>query len=350
MKKKIENEINLYEIFYILFSNKFKILIITIASILITILFEQTIKIDKSQNQNYLLTFSIDPIDKFDELKYSTYNNLFRDGLKRKLTEIDIKLLEGAPEIKSLMNTSLNLNDFSFFKIETSSLYNLALDKINNKKSFIKLLNKTDLFKKKKYLDGQEYKNSRNLEIQTMKMFPNKSKINHRNIASYNFSLASEKFDTLEKSNQFVEELEKIINLEIKDEITEQFNKLYTEQKNNTLASQKYLNGLIATTTDEQLIKILNIKSIEKDFELENINRMNKVFNNTPLNSENFSAVELNLDNSSYLNLNKNKTTNWMNLFIKSTIFGILSAMIFTLIYHYYFNRKKLRLKHSKNY
>jgi len=55
MKKKIENEINLYEGFYILFSNKFKILIITIASILITILFEQTIKIDKSQNQNYLL-------------------------------------------------------------------------------------------------------------------------------------------------------------------------------------------------------------------------------------------------------------------------------------------------------
>ena len=106
MKKKIKNEMNLYEVFYILFSNKFKILIITIASILIAILFELTTKTDKLQNQKYILTFLIHPIDKFEELSYSVYN-------KFNLSKIDINFTENVTAIndQTYLNTLL-INKF----------------------------------------------------------------------------------------------------------------------------------------------------------------------------------------------------------------------------------------------
>lgn len=281
------------------------------------------------------MTLSIDPIDKFEELKYSTYNNYYNEQLIINTKETNI---------------SSNFNNFSFFKFEISSLYNLALDKINNKNSFINLLKKTDIFKEKKYLDEKEFINLLNSELKSMKMFIDKSKINHRDVVLYNFSILSEEFDTFEKSYQLVKQLEKIINLEIKHEINESFDMLCANQRVSNLAKQKHLNALISTTTDEELRKILNIKLVEKEFELQNINQVIEIFKNTPVNSENFFAVKLNIDQREYLNLNKNEPYNLMTLVIKSTVFGILLAILFTLFYHHYFSKKKLGLKYRKNY
>jgi hypothetical protein len=341
MKKKIENEINLYEGFYILFSNKFKILIITIASILIAIISEQA-NVNKPQSQKYILTFSTYPIDRMEEFNYLSYNSFIKN-LSFK-NEIYNKL-----ETNPGSNLSEINSQFPFFRINSLELYNLALDKFSNEDFLTKILKETSLFKKNKYAEEQAHINSPSLEAKTIKMFLDKS--NYRDFNLYNFTITSEKFDNLEKNYQFLLDLEKIINLEIKHDITEIFNRLYFSQKNFFQKSIKNIENLNSIETDQQLKRFLNSKIIELNLKLKNIEELNKLFHLTPINSENFSAVKLDINEGEFKsNLNKNKPTSMKTLVIKSTVFGILSAILFTLFYHYYFSRKKLRLKYRKNY
>jgi LPS O-antigen subunit length determinant protein (WzzB/FepE family) len=339
MKNKIKNEINLYEVFYILFSNKFKILIITIASILIAIISEKA-NVNKSQSQKHTLTFSAYPIDRMEEFNYLTYNGR-------------IKTLHSKNNIFNQTETNLNLNlrDIKsvspFFSINSSVLYNFALDKFNSENFSTKILKKTSLFKKNNYAEEQAQINSPSLEV---KMFLNKSNSNYQNLKLYDVIITSEKFDNLEKNYQFLVELEKIINLEIKHDIVSIFNSLYLSQKKFFQETTKHLKNLNSIETDQQIKKFFNFKIIELNLELKNIEDLNKLFYLTPINSENFIAVKLDFNEVPKPNLSKNKTTSMMTLVIKSTVFGILLAILFTLFYHHYFSRKKLRLKYRKNY
>jgi len=342
MKNKIKNEINLYEVFYILFSNKFKILIITIASILIAIISEKA-NVNKSQSQKHTLTFSTYPIDRMEEFNYLTYNGRIQTlHYKNNIfNQTETNLNSNLREIKSV---------FPFFSIDSSVLYNFALDKFNSKNFSTKILEETSLFKKNNYAEEQAQINSPSLEAKITKMFLNKSKSNYQNLKLYDFIITSEKFDNLEKNYQFLVELEKIINLEIKHDIVSIFNSSYLSQKKIFQETIKYLENLNSIETDQQIKKILNFKIIELNLKLKNIEDLNKLFYLTPINSENFIAVKLDFNEVPKPNLSKNKTTSMMTLVIKSTVFGILLAILFTLFYHHYFSRKKLRLKYRKNY
>ena len=128
------------------------------------------------------------------------------------------------------------------------------------------------------------------------------------------------------------------------------FNKLYSLQKKFFQESIKHLENLNSIETDQQFKKNLNIKINELNDELKGIEDLNKFFYLTPINSENFNAVKLDFNEASKSNLNENKPTSMKTLVIKSTVFGILLAILFTLFYHHYFSKKKLGLKYRKNY
>lgn len=295
---KIDDEINILEIFAFIKKNILKIFFPTVLSLILALIYVS--------NQDHIKplykvgTF-ISPISSFDEFEYKNYNGYiesFSNGNSVKNNSVPEGLKIATYEINSI-----------FEKIDRFLLMDLFIEKLKDDE-FLKDVNNK---------------------------FQSEYKINiapDENSSNWYLAIVTEDKENIE---DFLIFLEKSINFEIQEFLTKNFNQLILNHQRIKTYKIEDIDIKISSFSNNDVIEIKNTLKYLKDIRKVLINdntekRLIKSFNSTPIiQSEKFKAVKINLNSLGYKNLNIDKK-NIPLIFIIFVLIGITSGIIFALV------------------
>jgi len=190
MKQKIiDNEIDLIKIFKIIFDNKFRVILITLLTIILILGYS-------SLTSKITAISKIEPISIFDQDSYLSYNTYINQ------TKLD---------------ETLGLK-----VIARENLQNLFLAKIYDPNIFVSLMNKYELVDDKKFKDKNTYnEHVKKLALKLVLLAPDISKKKIRQKKKY--WLLKFEINNKEKWNALLHDLNKTINRSIKNELISRF-------------------------------------------------------------------------------------------------------------------------------
>lgn len=156
MKKKIDNEeIDFSQAILFLWYEKFKILIITLICVFISL------AVYFNKKQVFIATTEIKPINVFNENKYKNYNNLINNYKNitelENLENLDSLSLSSREIFFDEINIKYPMNIF-FDEIDRKYLMNIFLEKIQEKEILINAIKEFKLLDENKYNDQELYK------------------------------------------------------------------------------------------------------------------------------------------------------------------------------------------------
>lgn len=218
-KQPVSDDLDIIEIFLILWRNKWKVFIITT-------LFASAISIYyKMQKPTFTANTVIRPISTFNEFKYRTYN-LYLQELKKKKEE---KATQEAQKNIKKNNKSNNSEseDKSFQKIDKEYLINLFIDNIREGKIVRKAIKDLNLINKNSYKNDNSYESAVSrlaLSIQLLPPVINNKKVRENWILRF-------KTQDKEKWQEFLRYIEKPINNEIRNYLKKSFDELIQNEK-----------------------------------------------------------------------------------------------------------------------
>lgn len=218
-KQPVSDDLDIIEIFLILWRNKWKVFIITT-------LFASAISIYyKMQKPTFTANTVIRPISTFNEFKYRTYN-LYLQELKKKKEE---KASQEAQKNIKKNNKSNNSEseDKSFQKIDKEYLINLFIDNIREGKIVRKAIKDLNLINKNSYKNDNSYESAVSrlaLSIQLLPPVINNKKVRENWILRF-------KTQDKEKWQEFLRYIEKPINNEIRNYLKKSFDELIQNEK-----------------------------------------------------------------------------------------------------------------------
>ena len=218
-KQPVSDDLDIIEIFLILWRNKWKVFIITT-------LFASAISIYyKMQKPTFTANTVIRPISTFNEFKYRTYN-LYLQELKKKKEE---KATQEAQKNIKKNNKSNNSEseDKSFQKIDKEYLINLFIDNIREGKIVRKAIKDLNLINKNSYENDNSYESAVSrlaLSIQLLPPVINNKKVRENWILRF-------KTQDKEKWQEFLRYIEKPINNEIRNYLKKSFDELIQNEK-----------------------------------------------------------------------------------------------------------------------
>ena len=218
-KQPVSDDLDIIEIFLILWRNKWKVFIITT-------LFASAISIYyKMQKPTFTANTVIRPISTFNEFKYRTYN-LYLQELKKKKEE---KASQEAQKNIKKNNKSNNSEseDKSFQKIDKEYLINLFIDNIREGKIVRKAIKDLNLINKNSYENDNSYESAVSrlaLSIQLLPPVINNKKVRENWILRF-------KTQDREKWQEFLRYIEKPINNEIRNYLKKSFDELIQNEK-----------------------------------------------------------------------------------------------------------------------
>lgn len=218
-KQPVSDDLDIIEIFLILWRNKWKVFIITT-------LFASAISIYyKMQKPTFTANTVIRPISTFNEFKYRTYN-LYLQELKKKKEE---KASQEAQKNIKKNNKSNNSEseDKSFQKIDKEYLINLFIDNIREGKIVRKAIKDLNLINKNSYKNDNSYESAVSrlaLSIQLLPPVINNKKVRENWILRF-------KTQDREKWQEFLRYIEKPINNEIRNYLKKSFDELIQNEK-----------------------------------------------------------------------------------------------------------------------
>lgn len=218
-KQPVSDDLDIIEIFLILWRNKWKVFIITT-------LFASAISIYyKMQKPTFTANTVIRPISTFNEFKYRTYN-LYLQELKKKKEE---KASQEAQKNIKKNNKSNNSEseDKSFQKIDKEYLINLFIDNIREGKIVRKAIKDLNLINKNSYENDNSYESAVSrlaLSIQLLPPVINNKKVRENWILRF-------KTQDKEKWQEFLRYIEKPINNEIRNYLKKSFDELIQNEK-----------------------------------------------------------------------------------------------------------------------
>ena len=218
-KQPVSDDLDIIEIFLILWRNKWKVFIITT-------LFASAISIYyKMHKPTFTANTVIRPISTFNEFKYRTYN-LYLQELKKKKEE---KASQEAQKNIKKNNKSNNSEseDKSFQKIDKEYLINLFIDNIREGKIVRKAIKDLNLINKNSYKNDNSYESAVSrlaLSIQLLPPVINNKKVRENWILRF-------KTQDREKWQEFLRYIEKPINNEIRNYLKKSFDELIQNEK-----------------------------------------------------------------------------------------------------------------------
>ena len=226
-KKKIQStdEIDLIELFVIVWSNRWKIFFITALSFIVTFAY---ISSKPAKKLLYEAKTEIRPISTFDESRYESYNSYLAN------TYIENILYP----IKSNRDKNLNFNEIdksfiyknidssSFYKIDKVYLLKLFIDKLNENSILINAIKNSELIKKEDYEDEETFEN----EITKLSSLINVSAIRDSITKEVFYQI---KFQTEDKKiwKEFILYIEKNTNEEIRNYLIKKFEQLLVDEE-----------------------------------------------------------------------------------------------------------------------
>ena len=237
IKLEDSQEINLIDLIFIIWTGKWKIISITSACIVFMLVYFATLK---KNNEIFLASTKIIPIQTFEETKYGTYNR-YLDQIKKK--DIQNKILFNNDE--SFSNTDQkSYQDLSFAEINKTYLLNLFLEQLSEGEVLKNAIKKFNLLEKENFKHDTQYEEEVTKLASSISLIP--PKIDDQSLIwTLNF-----KTTNIEKWQSLLGSIEKPLNEKIRLYLIENFEQLILEEKKKKLykiedLDQKILNAKI---------------------------------------------------------------------------------------------------------
>lgn len=348
MRKQAKDEIDLYEIFLFIFLSKYKILFITIITLIISFSFG-LIKI-QSPSKTFLIKAQIHPISVFEVSEYQEYNSYVA-----KKNDLDI-LLQAKSFNENYDDSSLGYFEKDLFdkiilqnirknkieKIDSMYLYNLLISTIIEDEKLTKLIKKNNIIKKEKFQDSKLYENEVRELVSSIKVtdygFVNQE--NRLNNPSLNFSNIQLKVKKLEGGKKFFDLLILGINQEIRNHIIMEFDNLVIATKQEKRFSIEDINFEIENNLENENI-LRELKKLKKRvMRFQELERLTIIFKRTPIFSDKFIAGKFKA--FSYEEVLDERNNYKLNIF-KFILLGLLLSLIYIILENIFKKSKKLK-------
>jgi len=320
MKSQIKlpnDEIDLSGVIIITWKNKWKIFLITVIVLLIGIFSKIN---SKNSEKLFLAKTEILPISTFDDYQYSAFNT-YLIKLRNNGT-----LLIPNSQVDSLTNDEYyhSISYSAYLNhINKAYLYDLFLEKLNQKDLLKKSIKKFNFVKKENFSDNKSYENAVTKLASSIKI-SNKSENKTRYI----------QFKTNSKKiwEEFLSYIESSANFEIQNYLKNNFNLFVLNSERLKQYSIEDITFEIENNLDNELMKIELEKMKRRVAQNKDVERLKDLFENTPIiKASNFIAARFNIQLSVYEDKSV-KNYSMKNIIIFSILFGLILGIIYVLI------------------
>ncbi|MDB3938736.1 hypothetical protein N9369_01315 [Candidatus Pelagibacter sp.] len=350
MNKLAKDEIDLSKIITIIFLNKFKILFIT----LITVIILSGIKQSQLQPSKkiFLIEAKIHPITIFDESKYQEYNAYIYNILQKESDRVENSLFQKPNTAKESFfksdpyykNFNQNTLKNNLEMIDGRYLYSLFISIISDEEKLMKLIRESNIIKKEKYQDNFSYEVAVEKLISTIKVadydFLSTEKMKYSPLSFSNIQLQIEDKKAGVQLLNFIQER---TNKEVKNHLIDEFNNLVLASNKLKAYSIEDIDFEISNKLQDEFavsqLKILK-KRINRNKDLE---RLEIEFKKTPIFLDTFFAGKFKNFSNKLLN---EEESNFINDFFKYVILGLLLGLIYVM----FENIRKKSKKKMKSY
>lgn len=310
--KKNNKEIDLVDIIFLLWKNKFYILAFTIISVTFAVY-----KINMTDYKpKFNLKTKIIPLSKIDNKKYQIFNSATQSLLPKNFLQkpnID-NIEEIEPNVILLMDFGQTI------KINDNFLLDLFIEKLNNMEYLLSLLKKYEFLKKENYLNISDYENE----------IINLARSVSTEIVGKNTNFVVTKVDDVKKWKNFIVFLEKETNSEIQKKLFAMFEKYINHIQTMNRFAIEDLNSLILLSDEYQKLNFQRTKNILISSKF--TSRMKLLLDELPIsNSEEFYAAKINLNEMDYSIFSNNLRSPTITIIV-AIIFGLLIGIFFALI------------------
>lgn len=327
--KKIiyDDEINLTNLFYNIWINKFKI---TFTSIFTMLLMYGYLITKEPVEIIYKVSSHINPISSFEESDYSNYNNfIYNTDIFNKLYFINEMYINNDLDSE---NSQFNINfpkpqllKKNFKIINKSFLENLFIEKINEE-SFLKNLIKNKFVDKDNYETVSEYENEISRITSNFEISPN--------VNNFGSSWVIEtQISNLDNWKIILKLIEKNTNLIVQKYLQDNFEKSISYHKElNEYMIENFKTEISKQNeaiNNKEIISYLN-NAIELIREDKNFERLEALFSLTPLAKDNFYAAKISLNSINHEKISRE--INKKSLIFIAGCIGLMLGMIFVLI------------------
>ncbi len=319
VKKKIStnNEIDLVELFFLIYKNIFKIILFIVLSV---ILMSIHISLSKKEVVSSVYEFQteIRSISTYDEFEYEIYNNFIQNSFS-KIIKYPVKS-EGETFIVN--EVMLDTENTSFKKIDKDYLINLFIEKLSDRDFIIKTMRE---FKFMKENDIDKYADSFRLSV-------NKNTKDRDKMLKSKSWLLSSKYENIDKFKNYLRYLEKETNNEIRLYVYDSFQKMIENQRKIKRYKIEDID-LLKETTDEFTRGRLEM-SKQNILKSKYIDRLIFSFKKTPiLDQKRFTAGNILTNSINYKNLSTQTMGMGVQMkYLISIIIGTIVGLFYVIL------------------
>lgn len=310
--KKVDNEIDLVELFILLWKNKWKIFLFTLLSVLMTYIYSLTY--DK-ELRLFKTRVNIELISEIDFLPYDEYNKFVQSYVEREFSFEDMRY-QTQLDSEMIFTTAVEnyFNNYAFNIIKRQELENLFLKYSTD-----------DLIYKEALVELNLLNKNINFKFPVIKAYYN-------DVHPF-IELNTENTDqeTLIKILKYVE---KKSNNKIRNFLYDRFEKSMSYERRNTRFKIEDINTEMRNLSDDKLVELLSMKRkvLENN---KNIDRLKNIFLNIPIvKSENFYVGKFIIDETKINHINKFPLTKNLVLFgLVGLFFGVIYVFLLNILF-----------------
>jgi len=320
--KSLNRDIDLSETIIVTWKNKWKIFLIIVIVLLIGVF----LKINSKVSEPLLLAKTeILPISSFDNYQYSAFNTYLIKMEKNNNTIIPITKNNELTLTSSYNQKLANYTSYSEYlnHIDKSYLYNLFLEKLNQKYLLKKGIKKFNLVKKENFSDNKSYENEVTKLASSIRISNVSSNYPHH----ITFAIKSKKI-----WEEFLSYIEVSANYEIQKYLKNNFELFIINSEKIKQYVIEDITFEIENNLDNEFIKIELEKMKRRVEENKDVKRLKYLFENSPIvNSNNFIAARLNIPLSTYKSEGVESISMQKTIFL-SILLGLVLGIIYVLI------------------
>lgn len=315
MKKNTNNdEIDLIDASLVVWKKKWTVIFITTFVIIATFLYQFENRVSVTQRVNS----EIRPISVYDDASYKVYNTFINSSGGQLTASVEKKLIEDSyGDRKDVINKSL-VDNFLINNIDRHILFDLFIERFQSKIIFTNALKKFNFLKEENYADTIEYEEALSLIF---------DRIEFKSPGVKKFPLIVEfEYDDSDKWIKFLNNYEKSLNSSIQKKLITLFNeyKNYLDEMYN-YELQDIKNRIRFSKNEEDKIYLKSKLDILVNSNFND--RIKKIFDKSPISSEDFFAATINHNNTSIINQNISYTF----ISIMSALSGIMLGIFYVL-------------------
>ena len=326
MKKNLVNdEIDLIEVFQIIWRKKNYVILSIVISLFLALLTHiYTVKFNNNNIKKLDTITKVSPIETVEESIYQNYS-LALQLVIEPLTQIYLNSNSEISTDTIRLNKNYNLE---INKITKNFLFKMFVEEISQRDNLENLIKKFNLIKEEDYPNKIEYKNAIDKIISNIRIV-NLDSLNSGN-EFYQITIEYQT-DDINNWTNFLEFLEVEVNLAVRTKIIQMFNNSLTYLKTIKNFKIEDLKNLLLTTQndDEKMILDERLNQLKSNKYIE---RINIIFNSSPISDkEKFYAGKINHESMYFKNTSSDRIL-LKRLYMLAILLGTILGIFFALI------------------